>query len=133
MAFPAGRRPLCSQRLPAPRGAPALEARQPLVVARAAGRRRHHPPGGHVTRSANPPDPSGGGERALRNTARLRGSPAGRRYYLYGGHWNSPGRYVVYASGNVSLAMLAVLVHINDAEAFARQAHVYQHLSFDEA
>jgi RES domain-containing protein len=40
---------------------------------------------------------------------------------------------VVYASGNVSLAMLEVLVHIDDAEAFARQAHVYQRLSFDEA
>lgn len=53
--------------------------------------------------------------------------------YLYGGRWNSPGRYVVYASGNVSLAMLEVLVHIDDAEAFARQAHVYQQLSFDEA
>ena len=53
--------------------------------------------------------------------------------YLYGGRWNSPGRYVVYASGNVSLAMLEVLVHIDDAEAFARQAHVYQRLSFDEA
>lgn len=53
--------------------------------------------------------------------------------YLYGGRWNSPGRYVVYASGNVSLAMLEVLVHIDDAEAFARQAHVYQRLRFDEA
>ena len=51
--------------------------------------------------------------------------------YLYGGRWNSPGQYVVYASGNVSLAMLEVLVHIDDAAAFARQAHVYQRLSFD--
>ena len=52
--------------------------------------------------------------------------------YLYGGRWNSPGQYVVYGSGHVSLAMLEVLVHIDDAEAFARQAHVYQRLSFDE-
>lgn len=52
--------------------------------------------------------------------------------YLYGGRWSSPGRYVVYASGNVSLAMLEVLVHIDDAEAFARRAHVYKRLSFDE-
>lgn len=52
--------------------------------------------------------------------------------YLYGGRWNSPGRYVVYASGNVSLAMLEVLFHIDDAEAFGRQAHVYQRLSFEE-
>ncbi len=51
--------------------------------------------------------------------------------YLYGGRWNSLGQYVVYASGNLSLAMLEVLVHIDDAEAFARQAHVYQRLSFD--
>jgi RES domain-containing protein len=53
--------------------------------------------------------------------------------YLYGGRWNSPGQYVVYASGNVSLAMLEVLVHIDDAEAFAMQAHIYQRVSFDEA
>ncbi len=53
--------------------------------------------------------------------------------YLYGGRWNSPGQYVVYGSGNMSLAMLEVLVHIDDAETFARQAHVYQSLSFDEA
>ena len=53
--------------------------------------------------------------------------------YLYGGRWNSPGQYVVYASGHVSLAMLEVLVHIDDAEAFARQTHVYQRLRFDEA
>lgn len=53
--------------------------------------------------------------------------------YHYGGRWNSPGQYVVYASGNVSLAMLEVLVHIDDAEALARQAHVYGRLRFDEA
>ena len=47
---------------------------------------------------------------------------SGMGAYLYGGRWNSPGQYVVYASGNVSLAMLEVLVHIDDAEAFARQA-----------
>ena len=40
---------------------------------------------------------------------------------------------MVYASGNISLAMLEVLVHIDDAEAFAKQAHIYQRLSFDEA
>lgn len=40
---------------------------------------------------------------------------------------------MVYASGHVSLAMLEVLVHIDDADAFARRAHVYQVLRFDEA
>ena len=39
---------------------------------------------------------------------------------------------MVYGSGHVSLAMLEVLVHIDDADAFARQAHVYQRLRFDE-
>lgn len=52
--------------------------------------------------------------------------------YLYGGRWNSPGRYVVYGSGHVSLAMLEVLVHVDDADAFARRAHVCQRLRFDE-
>ena len=34
---------------------------------------------------------------------------------LYGGRWNSPGVSVVYLAGSVSLAMLEVLVHTEDA------------------
>lgn len=47
-----------------------------------------------------------------------------------GGRWNSPGRYVVYASGSLSLAMLEVLVHIDDAEAFRQLPHVYLRVTF---
>lgn len=34
---------------------------------------------------------------------------------LYGGRWNSPGTAEVYLAGSVSLAMLEVLVHTEDA------------------
>src|SRR5438067_9549052 len=33
---------------------------------------------------------------------------------LYGGHWNSPGNEVLYASSTLALACLEVLVHIRD-------------------
>lgn len=51
--------------------------------------------------------------------------------YRAGGRWNSQGRYAVYASGHLSLAMLELLVHIDDAERFRRTPHVYQPVSFD--
>lgn len=53
--------------------------------------------------------------------------------FLYGARWNSPGRHIVYASGNLSLAMLEVLVHVDDAEAFLRVPHVYHAVRFPEA
>jgi RES domain-containing protein len=34
---------------------------------------------------------------------------------LYGGRWNSPGTRMVYTSGSVSLAVLEVLVHLQEA------------------
>jgi RES domain-containing protein len=34
---------------------------------------------------------------------------------LYGGRWNSPGTRMVYTSGSVSLAVLEVLVHVQEA------------------
>ncbi|CAN5908055.1 RES family NAD+ phosphorylase [soil metagenome] len=58
---------------------------------------------------------------------------SGQGAYLYGGRWNSPEHRVVYASGNLSLAMLEVLVHIDDAEAFVNKAYVYHLVEFDEA
>ena len=57
---------------------------------------------------------------------------SGTGAYLYGGRWNTPEHYAVYLSGTLTLAMLEVLVHIDDAEAFAQKAHVYHAVRFDE-
>ena len=53
--------------------------------------------------------------------------------YLAGGRWNSPARYAVYTSGNLSLAMLELFVHIDDAEMFRATPHVYHSVSFPES
>jgi RES domain-containing protein len=53
--------------------------------------------------------------------------------YIAGGRWNSPARYAVYTSGNLSLAMLEMLVHIDDAETFRATPHVYHSVSFPES
>ena len=58
---------------------------------------------------------------------------SGQGAYLYGGRWNSPEHRVVYASGNLTLAMLEVLVHIDDAEAFLSKRYVYHSVDFDAA
>lgn len=50
--------------------------------------------------------------------------------FKYGGRWNSPGRYVTYASGHLALAMLELLVHIDDAEALLDIPHCYHPISF---
>lgn len=47
-----------------------------------------------------------------------------------GGRWNTPGHYVVYVSGNLALAMLELLVHIDDAEQFRTMPHVYHAVRF---
>lgn len=57
---------------------------------------------------------------------------SGTGAYLYGGRWNTPEHYAVYLSGTLTLAMLEVLVHLDDAEAFAQKAHVYHAVHFDE-
>lgn len=49
---------------------------------------------------------------------------------LYGGRWNSPGHDAIYTSGNLTLAMLEVLVHVDDAEAFGRIPYVFHAVSF---
>lgn len=50
----------------------------------------------------------------------------------FGGRWNSPEHRVVYASGNLTLAMLEVLATIDDAEVLANKAYAYHSIAFDE-
>ena len=57
---------------------------------------------------------------------------SGSGAYRAGGRWNTPGHYVVYASGNLTLAMLELLVHIDDAERLWRMPHVYHNVRFPE-
>lgn len=57
---------------------------------------------------------------------------SGRGAYLYGGRWNTPEHYAVYLSGTLTLVMLEVLVHFDDAEAFLQKEHVYHTARFDE-
>lgn len=57
----------------------------------------------------------------------------GRGAYLAGGRWNSPGHHAVYTSGNLSLAMLELLVHIDDAYSFRRTPHVFHSVTFPES
>ena len=57
----------------------------------------------------------------------------GQGAYLFGGRWNSPGRHAVYLSGTLTLAMLEVLVHIDDTEAFLEKSHIYHSVNFGEA
>lgn len=52
--------------------------------------------------------------------------------FIYGGRWNTPGHHVAYASGNLTLAMLELLVHVDDAEALRRIRHSYQTVRFPE-
>ena len=49
--------------------------------------------------------------------------------FRFGGRWSSRGRAAVYASGNHSLAMLELLLHVDDAERFWRTPHVYVELA----
>lgn len=47
-----------------------------------------------------------------------------------GGRWNSPGHYVVYASGNISLAILELLVHVDDGEQARELPLAYHSITF---
>lgn len=53
--------------------------------------------------------------------------------FLHGSRWSPRGRHVVYTAGSIALAMLEILVHIDDAEAFRAKRHVYHSVSFDDA
>ena len=48
-----------------------------------------------------------------------------------GGRWNSPGTRMIYTAGSVSLAMLEMLVHLQEQEALKR--YVLFQVSFDDA
>ena len=50
----------------------------------------------------------------LTRTARLSSALSGEGAARYGGRWNSEGTPVVYASGSLSLAMLEIMVHLED-------------------
>lgn len=54
--------------------------------------------------------------RAYRLTKSTRISTAfdGEGAWRYGGRWNSPGVRIVYTSGTLSLAMLEIMVHLED-------------------
>lgn len=42
---------------------------------------------------------------------------------LYGGRWNSPGRPVIYLASNLALAVLEVLVHLQDTGPLPAYSH----------
>lgn len=44
-----------------------------------------------------------------------RGAFSGEGARLYGGRWNSPGRRLVYTSQSAALAVLEILVHLDDS------------------
>jgi RES domain-containing protein len=50
---------------------------------------------------------------------------------LYGGRWSSPGRRVVYVSESLALAVLEVLVHVQDAAILP--AYSTLRVTFDDA
>jgi RES domain-containing protein len=50
---------------------------------------------------------------------------------LYGGRWSSPGRRVVYVSESLALAVLEVLVHVQDAAILPAYSTI--RVSFDDA
>lgn len=45
---------------------------------------------------------------------------------LYGGRWNSPGRRVIYASESRALALLEILVHLEDEEALRESYALFE-------
>lgn len=53
--------------------------------------------------------------RIVQNEERTR-DLSGTGAFKFGGRWNNPGTFVLYASENRSLAMLETLVHVDDSE-----------------
>lgn len=50
---------------------------------------------------------------------------------LYGGRWSSPGRPVIYLASNLALAVLEVLVHLQDTAPLPAYSHA--RAEFDDA
>jgi RES domain-containing protein len=50
---------------------------------------------------------------------------------LYGGRWSSPGRHVVYVSESLALAVLEVLVHVQDTSILPAYSTIS--VTFDES
>ena len=50
---------------------------------------------------------------------------------LYGGRWNSPGTRMVYTSSTISLAVLEVLVHLQEASLLSSYSLIFA--GFDDA
>lgn len=55
---------------------------------------------------------------------------SGTGAYVAGGRWNPPGHRMIYSSSNLALALLELLVHVDDAVSFQRMPHVYHEISF---
>lgn len=68
----------------------------------------------------------------ISKAARATSTLTGEESEATGGRWNSPGRRAVYLSGNLALAMLEAIVHIDDDEEFLRTHYVYQLITFPE-
>ncbi len=55
---------------------------------------------------------------------------SGEGAYRYGGRWNSRGTRILYSSGSLSLAVLEILVHLEDDE--MTSAYSWARISFDD-
>ncbi len=67
----------------------------------------------------------------LTKTKQLRHAFDGEGARLYGGRWSSPGRRVVYVSESLALAVLEVLVHVQDAAILPAYSTI--RVTFDDA
>jgi len=67
----------------------------------------------------------------LTKTKHLRHAFDGEGARLYGGRWSSPGRRVVYVSESLALAVLEVLVHVQDAAILPAYSTI--RVTFDDA
>lgn len=54
----------------------------------------------------------------------------GEGAFRYGGRWNSPGTRLLYTAGSLSLAVLEMLVHLNDEEILL--SYSYAEAKFDD-
>ncbi|MBI5503835.1 MAG: RES family NAD+ phosphorylase [Deltaproteobacteria bacterium] len=57
----------------------------------------------------------------------------GEAAFLYGGRWNSPGTRVVYLASSLALAMLEMLVHVEDGHELLVERYVAVKVELDAA